>query len=99
MKRILLVLIGIALIGFLLFTVSAKAWRGSKGWGAGGWGCEVWQGIGLSYSIPDRVKSRFSQPPNACDSNANVTPKWRKDFRHGKRGCGGHKRGCTPCWW
>ena len=99
MKKITLVLIGIALISFLIFTVNAKAWRGGAGWRTGGWGCEMGQGIGWSYCIPDRVKARISQPSKGCDPNANVTPKWRKDFRRGKRGCGGHKRGCGPCWW
>ena len=99
MRKITLVLLGIVLIGFLIFTVSAKAWRGSAGWGTGGWGCEIVQGIGWLDCVPDCNKARTSQLPNGCDSNANVDPRWRKDFRRGKKGCGGHRRGCGPCWW
>ena len=99
MKKITLVLIGIALISFLIFTVRAKAWRGNTGWRTGGWGCEIGQGIGWSNFTPDCVKTRISQHPNRCNSNIKVVPRWRNDFRHGKRGCGGHKKGCGPCWW
>ena len=98
MKKITLVLIGIALIGFLLFTVSAKAWSGSTGWDTRGWGCEMKQGICWSDCMPDRIKARIFQPFNACEFNTTVTPKWRNAFRHGKKGCGVHKKRCKPCW-
>ena len=92
MKKIILVLIGIALISFLLFTVTAKAWRGGAGWETGGWRRETGQGIGWPYCIPNHVKERISHLSNGCDPNVNITPRWQNDFRHGKRGCG-------PCWW
>ena len=98
MKKNTLVLIGIALICFLFLTVSAMAWKGGAGWGKGRWGCGVGQGIGWSYCIPDRSEAQISQLPNGCDPNANV-PRWGNGFGHGKRGCGGHRRGCEPCWW
>ena len=80
MKKIILVLIGIALVSFLIFTVSAKAWRGDAGWRTGGWGCEMVKGIGWSDCVPNRVKARISQLPNGCDPYTHVTPRWRKSL-------------------
>ena len=48
------------------------------------------QDIGWSNCVSYGVKARISQLPNGCGSDANVSPRWRKVFRRGKRGCGGH---------
>ena len=99
MKTNTLVLIGIALICFLLLTVTAMAWKGGAGWRKGRWGCGVGQGIGWSYCIPVRTEAQISQLPNGFDPNANVTPRWRNGFGRGKRGCSGNRRGSGPCLW
>lgn len=108
MKKIILVLIGIVLISSLIFVSRAMSWRSSEGWGTGGWECGIGQGIGWSSCIPDRTEAQISQRPYGFDLNANLTTpgrrkgfgsSQRKGFGRSKRGCGGHRRGCGPCWW